>query len=329
MRVFLDTNVIAGTVANRRFCADPVPFGTPFPPSHRFRLRRLRDNALCVLLVLLIGTLPAHAHWPQVVPSGDGTPISCEAVGTGDPTLVLVHGWSCDARYWRAQVPHFAKRHRVVTLDLAGHGHSGAGRARYTMAAFGEDVRAVVEATDSREVILVGHSMGGAVIAEAARRMPDRVIGLIGVDTLDNIEYPLTREEFEGMVAPLKEDFVAGSRRFVAEMIRPSTDPGLREWILADMPAAPPAAALSAMTEMMSQYLTGEAARVFEEIRVPVVSVNGDLWPIDYAANRRHMRSYDAIVIEGADHFLMLNRPAEFNAALDRAIRMILERRRN
>ncbi|KAF0220239.1 MAG: Alpha/beta hydrolase fold [Geobacteraceae bacterium] len=178
----------------------------------------------------------------------------------------------------------------------------------------------MTEATGSRSVILIGHSMGGPVIAEAARLMPNKVLGLIGVDTLENIEYPMTREELNQMIAPLEKDFQTGSRQFVKEMISPRTDPLIREWILSDMSAAPPSVALSAMKEMMSQYITGEAAKIFDEIRVPVITVKGDLWPVNYEANRRHMFSFDAIVLKDADHFLMLDRPEEFNSALEKAI---------
>ena len=279
-----------------------------------------------VLLLLTFGATQAQTEWPSVVLSKDGTPISYEMYGAGEPVLVFVHGWSCDARYWRAQVPYFSKKHRVVVLDLAGHGHSGTARTQYTMRAFGEDVQAVTEATGSRSVILIGHSMGGSVIAEAARLMPDRVMGLIGIDTLEDIEYPLTREGLNKMIAPLEKDFRAGSRQFVAKMISPHTDPLLREWILSDMSAAPPAVALSAMNEMLSQYITGEAAKAFDTIRIPVVAVNGDSWPINYEANRRHMFSFDAIVLKGADHFLMMDRPQEFNRALDKAIHMLLQK---
>ncbi len=275
------------------------------------------------VLLLACAAPQVQTPWARMVPSADGTPIAYEVSGAGEPTLVFVHGWSCDARYWRAQLPYFSRTHRVVVLDLAGHGHSGGIRSRYTMKSFGEDVRAVTEATGSRQVILIGHSMGGAVIAEAARCMTQRVTGLIGIDTLENIEYPLSSAELEQMLAPLREDFGAGSRQFVRDMFRPETDRALREWIMADMAAAPPAVALSAMQEMLSQYLTGEAAAIFDELRIPVVTVNGDLWPIDYEANRRHMMSYEAIVVPNADHFLMLARPEEFNAALEEAIAMI------
>jgi hypothetical protein len=80
------------------------------------------------------------------------------------------------------------------------------------------------------------------------------------------------------------------------------------------------------MDEMMSQYITGKSAKVFDEIRIPVITVNGDLWPIDYEANRRHMFSFDAIVLKGADHFLMMTRTEKFNLALEKAIQKILRK---
>lgn len=198
-------------------------------------------------------------------------------------------------------------------------------RTNFTMGAFAEDVQAVTETTASRTVILIGHSMGGSVIAEAARLMPDRVIGLIGVDTLENVEYRMTQGQFNKMITPLKKNFRTGSRQFIAEMISPHTDTQLRDWILSDIAAAPPAVALSAMAEIITQYITGEAAKVFEQTRVPVITINGDMWPINYKANRRHMFSYHAIVLKKAGHFLMMDRPEEFNSALEKAILMLSE----
>lgn len=280
-----------------------------------------------VLLFAAVAAANAQVQWPQVAISRDGVPIAYEVFGSGEPALVFVHGWSCDNRYWRAQVPAFAKKHRVVTLDLAGHGNSGMGRSVYTMAAFGEDVAAVIRATGSGRVILIGHSMGGIVIAEAARIIPELVVGLIGVDTLQNIEHPMTTEELEKMVAPLEQDFPAGCRNFVGRMLLPENDPRLSQWVIADMAAAPPAVAISAMREMLSMYLTGAAAKAFDAIRVPVMAVNADLWPINAEANRRHMASFEAIVLKKTDHFLMMNRPAEFNRALDKAVRTLWAKR--
>ncbi len=276
-------------------------------------------------LLFLTNTLKAQSNCPHMVTSKDGTYISYEVYGVGEPTLVFVHGWSCDARYWQKQVSYFSKNYKIILIDLAGHGHSAMTREKYTMKAFGEDVQAVVEETESKNVILIGHSFGGAVIAEAARLMLHRVKGLIGVDTYENIEYPLSREEFNGMMTPFRENFQAGTRQFVQQMLLPAKDTLLSNWILADMSSAPQSVALSSMEEYLRQSITGEAAKIFDEIHVPVVAVKGDLWPVDYEANRRHMHSYDAIEIKNADHFLMLNRSDEFNKALMQAIAKIIE----
>lgn len=271
--------------------------------------------------------LPALAEgaWPQTATSKDGTPIAYEVYGKGQTSLVFVHGWSCDSRYWRAQVPYFSKTYTVVVLDLAGHGHSGLSRTIYSMEAFGEDVRAVTEATQSDRVILIGHSMGGAVISEAARLMPERVLGLIGVDTLQDVEYAMTRKKMDEMTSGLKKDFATGCRGFVSTMFRPGTDKGLSEWILSDMSSAPPAVALSAMNEMLIRYMTGEAATVFEKIKAPVICVNADVWPVNPEANKRHMQSFESIMLENTGHFLMMAQPERFNPALEKAVQKLAE----
>jgi pimeloyl-ACP methyl ester carboxylesterase len=116
------------------------------------------------------------------VHSADGVPIAYEVHGQGSPALVLVHGWSCDRGYWKEQIEYLAPQYQLVLVDLAGHGASGLGRKDYTMAAFGEDVAAVVDRLGLKSVVLVGHSMGGDVVVEAARRLQGRVIGLVWVD---------------------------------------------------------------------------------------------------------------------------------------------------
>ena len=258
-----------------------------------------------------------------VVLSADDTPIAYEVHGSGEPTLILIHGWSCDARYWREQLTHFAARHRIVTVDLAGHGHSGSGREDYTMSSFGEDVRAVADAVGGDQLILVGHSMGGLVIAEAARLLPGRVLGLIGVDSLHDLGFPVTEEHANEMIAPLEANFPAACRLFAASMILPVTDPELAEWIQADMAAAPEGVALSAMRWYMEEWIIGAGPALFEELPLPVVAVCADMWPVDAEANRRHMQSFEAIVLEGTDHFLMLGAADEFNRALEAAIEKI------
>jgi len=295
------------------------------------RLVCLGGLLACFILVFpFCGFAKARTNWPGVVPSVDGTPISYEVYGEGGserPVLVFVHGWSGDARYWRFSAEHFAKNYKVVLLDLAGHGHSGSGRSDYTMKSFGEDVQVVVQAVGAEKTILIGHSMGGSAIAEAARLMPDRVVGLVGVDALENVEFHFSPEQKEQMLTPFRQDFSETCRNLVGTMVSPDTDPQLREWIIEDMAAAPPAVVLSSLENMLSQYVTGEAAAIFKEIPLPVVAIKGSLaWPTNYEGNLRYMRSFDDIVLEEGDHFFMLNRPEEFNMALEQALDIILNK---
>lgn len=279
--------------------------------------------AVLVLIMAWAGSAKAELGWPRMVESADGTPISYEVHGAGNPTLVFVHGWSCDARYWRAQVPYFSDNHQVITIDLGGHGHSGLGRETYTMEAFGQDIHAVVQAAGSEQVILIGHSMGGPVSVAASRLMPDKVVGIVGVDTFQDVTRELTEEEFEAWMAPLKTDFREGAGQFVPQMFIDATDAALRDWVVADMSAAPPNVAVSAMEQMLLDVLSGEAVAVFEGMEVPIMAINSDLWPTNIEGNRQHMHSFEAMILEGTDHFLHMVEPDAFNRKLKLAIRKV------
>src|SRR6478672_3254341 len=111
----------------------------------------------------------------NIATSADGVAIHYEVYQKSSPVLLFVHGWCCDRSYWQKQIAHFSAQYGVVTMDLAGHGDSGLERAAWTIPAFAEDVVAVVKALDLTQVILIGHAYSGAVIVEAALRLPTRV----------------------------------------------------------------------------------------------------------------------------------------------------------
>lgn len=274
-------------------------------------------NMMFLIFILTFCVVNAQSEYAY---SKDSTLISYNVYGSGDQTLVFVHGWSCDSRYWDNQISEFADNYTVVTVDLAGHGHSGSNRKDYTMELFGYDIKAVVDSVGSNNVILIGHSMGGPVIVEATHLMPKRVKGIIGVDTFGNVEYNLTEETLNMMIAPFRTNFQTASNQFVSQMFHENADPEVREWVLADMSNALPFAAISSIENLFRSYVTGYMAESFHDITVPVTTVSGDLWPINYEVNKKHIAVYDTIVVKNADHFLLLNKIEEFNAALNEAI---------
>lgn len=245
--------------------------------------------------------------------SSDGLRIAFEVAGEGSPATVLVHGFACDRTYWREQVPVLARRHRVVTLDLAGHGESEGGRRDPTMAPFGADVAAVVDACGLDSIVLVGHSMGGDVILEAAPLLGSRVRGLVWVDTYGSLEDPMTPAEADAFAAPFRTDFAGETRRFIGSMFRPDADPVLRDWIVEDMAAAPlPTSVLELIHAIANQ--APAAARV-RELRVPLVEISPDLRATDVQSLRAH--GIATVIVPDTGHFLMLEAPDRFNAVLE------------
>src|SRR6185436_585820 len=153
--------------------------------GHRAHVRRwcrpnrgeaaMRVMSIAVLVVALASSASAA--------SVDGMNIHSTSTGSGKATLVLVHGWTCDASSWDAQVPVLAKKYRVITLDLPGHGRSGSPKdGKFSMDLFARAVEAVRAEAGADKIVLVGHSMGAPVIRQYARLYPGHVAGLIAVD---------------------------------------------------------------------------------------------------------------------------------------------------
>jgi pimeloyl-ACP methyl ester carboxylesterase len=244
--------------------------------------------------------------------SPDDVMIGYETQGNGAPALVFVHGWSCDRRYWREQVEPLGAHHQVVAVDLAGHGESGTGRSDWTIRAFGGDVVSVVNELDLAEVVLVGHSMGGDVIVDAALQIGDRVRGLVWVDTYDDLDEPSSPEAISTFLAPFRENFGAATRAFVRTMFLPGADPELVEWVSADMAAAPPAIALDVAVSSLSN---GRAIPgLLRELQAPVVAINTGWLRPDVGSLRRH--GVESLVLADLGHFPMLEEPTRFNGVL-------------
>ena len=223
------------------------------------------------------------------VASEDGLMVYYDVRGSGEKTIVFVHGWCCDRTYWKNQVEEFAKKYRVVTIDLGGHGQSGLEREVWTMAAFGTDVAAVVEKLDLNDIILVGHSMGGPVIIEAARRLPGRIVALIGVDNFHVLGQGNSQQQVENFVARFRPDFATATDQFVRGMIPEETDSNLVNWITRDMASAPPEVALSAIGQTIAYDYHSPLA----EIRLPIRTISSDRYPTDVEGNRAIAASFE------------------------------------
>jgi pimeloyl-ACP methyl ester carboxylesterase len=275
--------------------------------------RRLAAASCCLAALAGCRTV-APAPAPVLAPAAP-VPLAYSSSGEGDPTLVLLHCWSCDRHLWDDTAAALAATHRVVTIDLPGHGASAglAPRAGWTIAGLAEEVAGRIETLQLRRVVLVGSSMGAAVALDAAARLPGRALGVVVVDAVQNADFVLPEETWRKLVTSLETDFPGACGSFVARLFGPEAAPELIEARIADMCDADPAVALPLLRDLAA----ASEPEMLRRAGVPVRGINGDQYPTDEAANRKYA-DYRATVIAGSGHFPMVEKPVEFRAALER-----------
>ena len=266
-------------------------------------------------LLLTAGRAPTD----RFTKSADGTPIHYVAAGAGEPALLFVHGWCCDASYWQLQMEHFASTHRVIAVDLAGHGQSGLDRGEWTMAAFAADVNAVLDQEKLNDVVLVGHSMGGAVIAEAALARPKRVRGLVGVDNFHDVTLHISNRQIEGLLGFLAADFPNNVKTWVGQMFPAGADSALADSIASDMASAPSEMGLGALDHLLHWY-NEKPATVLPRLPAPLECINSDAGPTNTDTLKVLRPGYVLRLMPGGSHFLAQESPAVFNRLLEESL---------
>ena len=120
-----------------------------------------------------------------------------------------------------------APTHRTIALDLAGHGESSTDRTRWGIPEFGADVVAVVDSERAERVVLFGNSLGGPVVVEAALALGPRVLGVVGIDTFQRLDYTMTEAEARDRAAAFRADYAGSVARMVAMLFHPDADPAI------------------------------------------------------------------------------------------------------
>lgn len=241
--------------------------------------------------------------------AADGVEIVYSVAGRGEPALVFVHGGLANRGFWDGQLKEFGGRHKVIALDLAGHGESGANRTKWGLPEFGADVKAVVEAEKPAKVILFGNSLGGPVVIEAALLLPGRVLGVVGVDTFQAFSEDIPVAEMRTRGEYFEKDYAAALKEMVGWLFHKDADPALVADSAKRMSGTPPAAA-KAMFLGLAGYNEAAAAR---RLQAPLRAINGDLFPTDVAANRKVKPDFEVVIMKHMGHYPMLERPGEFN----------------
>ncbi len=240
----------------------------------------------------------------------DGATIHWSSHGSGRQALILVHGWTCDESSWKEQVPALSKSYRVITLDLPGHGKSGMPK-NFTMEVFARAIEAVRVEAKVDKAVLAGHSMGTPVIRKYALMYPERVSALVIVDGLVQLPAAGVQPGQPGR-GPIPVVNLAAREAMVKGMFGPATTPALQQHILKMMMGAPEATAQGAMNATWDQSQLSD-----QKITVPVLAVfAGTRALATEQAVKTLYPNAEYFTIPETAHFLMLEKPAEFNRML-------------
>lgn len=249
--------------------------------------------------------------WSLTAATVDGIQIHSSSIGKGAKTVILVHGWTCDETTWSEQVPVLSKKYRVLTLDLPGHGKTGApADVKLSMDLFAQAVEAVREEARAERVVLVGHSMGTAVVTQYARLYPQHVAALVFVDGLVTLNgRPGGAPDPQRVAGP---DGRKNREAIIRGMFSPSTSPAEQKKILDMMLAAPESTAVGAMKATFDPAIwKGDV------LAMPILGIYADKSPSgNQAYMKDHLPKMEYHEIAGTGHFVMLDKPEEFDALL-------------
>ena len=232
--------------------------------------------------------------------------------GSGGVPVVFVHGLAGDHGVWTGALAHLRTGRRAVALDLRGHGASDpSARGDYGMESFADDVASVADALGLERFVLVGHSMGGAVVAAYAQHHPERVAGLFFVDSVGDLS-GAPRSGLEAWLEGLEpESYAESTTRWFGGLLL-QAKPEVRDQVLAALRRTDPAVVRGAANSL-TRFPTAAALAGFEGPMEALVTTENS-GPVSL---QNLVPGLEARVVEGASHWIMLDEPAAFDGWLD------------
>jgi pimeloyl-ACP methyl ester carboxylesterase len=200
----------------------------------------------------------------------NGIKLAYEESGAGAPPFLLVHGWCCNRSFFAPQAEYFARKHRVVSVDLRGHGESDQPEGPYPISAYADDLAYMIEKLGLERPIAVGHSMGGITVLQLAASHPESIGAIVMCDPAPLVFTPELRAMIEPMIAATLQGDSEMRRQLITQMMfLPRSDPRFIENVLSVMLSVPHHVAGHAMRGILD--FDGSAAT--RKCKVPALHI--------------------------------------------------------
>jgi len=240
--------------------------------------------------------------------------------GTEDPPILFVHGYSCDSHDWMWQLPHFTESHRVIAVDLRGHGRSGVPDKDFDARTLADDLAGLIGQLGCGPVVAVGHSLGGVVVSALAVEHPSLVQAVVSVDP----GY-LIPDEFQPMIEALLEGLEDDPVSTVQGLLgtssyTPASPTYLKSWHMRRIAGVPPHVLRDtgvALFETGSLAYREVSEEYLQRRECPVLAIYAAPDRAALEATLLTQPHSEAIAWDGSGHWLHQERPDDFNRLVD------------
>jgi pimeloyl-ACP methyl ester carboxylesterase len=242
----------------------------------------------------------------------DGIALAYDVDGEGESALAFVHGWCSKAAHWDRQVEYFARTHRIVRWDRRGLSRSGAAPAATSPTRHADDLARILDHLGINAVTVIGHAGGGPATVSFAAHHPERVTGMVLVDTR---HYDPKAVDAAGFAASIEKSCARlRDDAFFARLYASFFGPRARREIVDDAIANALSTDRTTAAAEMRHILTDTNAMA-RQVRCPVLWVSAH--PDDTAGVLKAFP--DAMVghVVGSGHFVGLEVPEQLNPMID------------
>ncbi len=232
----------------------------------------------------------------------------------GDGMAVLfVHGFPLDRTVWRHVIAPLTGRRRIAP-DLRGLGLSDAPASGYSIPQYADDMVSLLDLLGAASCVVCGLSMGGYVALDMVRRYPERIAGLILVNSRAEGDGPAARDARDEMIRMVEQEGTGALADLLApKLLAPESQaamPTVVERVRTMIESAPPAGVIGALRAMKDRP---DATDVLGRIAVPTLVIAGredQLIPVDYARSMATaIPGAQFTLIPGAGHLVPMEQP--------------------
>jgi pimeloyl-ACP methyl ester carboxylesterase len=257
------------------------------------------------------------------VTATDKAEIAYTMQGHGDTTLLFIHGWCINKEYWSNQIDFFKNKYKVVAIDLPGFGTSSKSRTSWDFTQYAEDVHEVIRQLNLKQVILIGHSMSGDIILKTDNLYPDSNIGLIGIDNLHSPAGPKDSAYNAGAAQyydQMEKGYDTTVTKFAkAYLFQPSTSDTVVNKVMKDVLSVNHKLSVDVLRSL--EKIAQTEKTMAQRVSHPLCLVNSDVQPVQMdSLNKYYAKGVKVYYVHGTGHYPMIEKPDEFNLALQKAI---------